>query len=138
MTDHYEIVYVSKCHDLTTAADIIDLILQGRSRNLFFDVTGLLIIANDRFYQWLEGPKTNVLDIYSSIQKDPRHYDVRIIGENFLGVPLFNDSRLRIVTNLDFVHENILNDICRLSPEHETALALSSSESINILAKYSF
>lgn len=138
MTDHYELVYISKCAEDLTSSDIVDLILQGRSRNLSLDVTGLLICANHKFYQWLEGPKNSVLDVYASIQKDSRHYDVRLVGEDFLGVPLFNDSRLRVVTNLDAIHDNILHDTCRLSADHERDLAEDPSNAINILAKYSF
>lgn len=138
MTSHYELVYVSKCVDGVTNDQIIDLILQGRSRNLYLGVTGLLIYANGRFYQWLEGTKSNVLDVYGSILKDKRHYDVRMVSDNFLGVPLFNGSRLRVVTNNEEIHRNILNDVSHLDPVHEKGLSDDAIEVINVLAKYSF
>lgn len=138
MTSHYEMVYVSKCVDGITNDQVIDLILQGRSRNLNLGVTGLLIYSNGRFYQWLEGSKSKVLDVYGSILNDKRHYDVRLVSDNFLGVPLFNGSRLRVVTNNEEIHKNIFNDVCHLDPKHEKELSDNAAEVINILAKYSF
>jgi hypothetical protein len=65
------------------------LLLQSRLRNFNQGVTGLMVYVEGvfgnhtegRFLQVLEGTKEDVIAIYASILKDPRHSQATIIKE---------------------------------------------------------
>ena len=42
-------------------------------------ITGALIFENNRFGQVIEGPRTQIEDLWEKIQKDTRHKNIRLI-----------------------------------------------------------
>ena len=63
----------------TSASEIDEILSTARSRNEALGVTGALIFTNDNFAQLLEGPGDAIEQVMASIQRDPRHEDVRIV-----------------------------------------------------------
>jgi hypothetical protein len=58
----------------------LDAIVEtSRGRNFDLMVTGALIFTEKRFAQWLEGPRPAIDELMASINRDPRHRDVRVI-----------------------------------------------------------
>ena len=54
--------------------DVIDDIVAASHRNNpALDVTGVLVVAGDLFFQVLEGPDDAVTALYEKIARDPRH-----------------------------------------------------------------
>ena len=53
--------------------DLVFLLKQARARNESQNVTGMLLYAEKRFLQVLEGDQTDVDDIYESILNDGRN-----------------------------------------------------------------
>jgi hypothetical protein len=56
-----------------TEADVQAIIATSRRWNPARGVTGLLVYGGDIFFQWLEGPKENIVELMHSIRKDKRH-----------------------------------------------------------------
>ncbi len=60
------------------------LLLQARARNRALGVTGMLLFDGRQFLQLLEGPPDAVEAVWKSIRQDPRHHDIRILGQTVL------------------------------------------------------
>ena len=48
------------------------------------------------FFEWLEGPALAVDKLWRTIQNDPRHCDVRLLGKHSIPVRLFGDWEMRL------------------------------------------
>lgn len=72
----YQLVYESRAAPSLSDEDLQDILDEARSHNASAGLTGLLLYADGRFLQVLEGPKTAVQEVYTSIQNDARHTDV--------------------------------------------------------------
>jgi hypothetical protein len=58
-----------------------DLQATSMARNSILDITGVLIATPHYFAGLLEGPRGNVASVMAEILADPRHHDVRIVGD---------------------------------------------------------
>lgn len=56
------------------------------ARNAGLGITGFLHREEDMFFQYLEGPAAAVAAVFASIAADPRHDDVRLLGQGPLAV----------------------------------------------------
>jgi hypothetical protein len=72
----FQLVYESTETDSMTEAELRDLLLSARKKNDDLGVTGLLLYAQGRFLQVLEGPEATVRDLYATIRDDPRHTNI--------------------------------------------------------------
>ena len=72
-TDLYQLVYVSAATDLFADDELRDILATSRSNNQQRGITGMLLYSDGGFIQALEGPKAEVLDLYATIEQDPRH-----------------------------------------------------------------
>ena len=72
------LLYASRAVDTTTQA--IDAILsQSRQSNPLCGITGILCYGGGIFLQAIEGGRMAVSELFSHIQKDPRHKDVVLL-----------------------------------------------------------
>jgi len=74
-----QLVYESAATREMTDADLRELLKQARSNNEELGITGLLLYANGRFLQVLEGPEPAVRDLFNTIEGDPRHTSVETL-----------------------------------------------------------
>ncbi|MEM9178080.1 MAG: BLUF domain-containing protein [Pseudomonadota bacterium] len=82
----YRLVYVSTAKDGISPDQIGDILNVSQSNNHERLITGFLAHNGRHFMQALEGEREEVLEIYSKILADPRHYGVvQIIGESIAG-----------------------------------------------------
>jgi len=58
------------------------LLSQSRNKNQRLEITGMLLYANKKFIQALEGEKNQVLELYNVIMDDSRHFNVTTLMEN--------------------------------------------------------
>ena len=72
----FQAIYVSTATEPLSSAQLRDLLITARQRNRNAGISGLLLYANRRFIQVLEGPEDAVRDLLKSIQKDYRHKNV--------------------------------------------------------------
>jgi hypothetical protein len=75
----YQIVYASTATQEFPAADLKKLLVRARMRNKEAGVTGMLVFHDGTFLQALEGEKRAVIDVFSRIEKDPRHRDISVL-----------------------------------------------------------
>ncbi len=87
----YHLVYSSVAVNPFTESDLIKLLEQSRQHNKQHDITGMLLYAQDKFIQVLEGDKTLVNKLYSKIVVDPRHKKVTIVIEGESEERIFKD-----------------------------------------------
>ncbi len=74
-----QLVYASAATRPFSSNALTVLLDKARARNRFYDVTGILLYHNGSFLQVLEGPESNVERIFSSIERDPRHTENKVL-----------------------------------------------------------
>lgn len=72
----YTIIYSSTAIKPFSIRDLEHLLRAARTKNARLDITGLLVYADDTFFQVLEGSERNVKGLYVQIVADPRHYNI--------------------------------------------------------------
>jgi hypothetical protein len=65
--------------DVTFIPEILKSCEKNNSKR---DISGMLIYANGRFLQALEGSEENVLETFDRISNDRRHYNLALIYKN--------------------------------------------------------
>lgn len=76
----FHIIYVSSLvsSDRETVAAILDVSARNNKRK---NITGMLLQSEGNILQVLEGEKEVVLETYSKVQDDPRHYDIFVLAD---------------------------------------------------------
>lgn len=99
-TPVYQMAYMSR-RAPATSNDIIvdDIVLPSITRNRKLDITGCLWFDNSHFFQVLEGDRSKVQGLVSSIVRDPRHRDINLLLEQEAPERLFERFGLRAATS---------------------------------------
>lgn len=71
----YSICYLSQESESLTFEQLEQLLNQTAHNNNELGLSGILIHTLGRFFQIIEGPKKDVVNIYEKIQNDDRHTD---------------------------------------------------------------
>ncbi|HRN52512.1 MAG TPA: BLUF domain-containing protein [Gemmatimonadaceae bacterium] len=66
------------------------------ARNHAEDVTGMLLYAERRFFQWIEGPPRSIERIWNSISRDSRHTDITSLAVHSSTFRLFGQWNLKL------------------------------------------
>lgn len=105
----YNLVYCSRAASDVDAAAVDRIIASSRRYNPARGITGLLVFGSGIFFQWLEGPRDNVLELMALLKTDPRHHAVVLLnsGEE-VRERLFPDWDMELVTGDDV--RNVLVD----------------------------
>jgi hypothetical protein len=85
----FSLVYSSTATKPFTKDAIEQLLMQARSRNFIYGITGLLIYDYGAFLQVLEGRKMDVEEIFASIKCDPRHTGIVVVKQEPIEVREF-------------------------------------------------
>lgn len=77
------LLYVSRATlpERTDCEEVAGLLETARPRNQALGLTGALIFTRDHFAQLLEGPGDAIGRLMMTIERDPRHTDVRIVHQ---------------------------------------------------------
>jgi len=84
MTQLIELTYVSEPAQEMSFLGLMRLLYHSYLRNTSIGVTGALIFENNRFGQVIEGPRTQIEDLWEKIQKDTRHKNIRLIESKLI------------------------------------------------------
>ena len=94
----YHIIYHSLASDPEEMAPqaLTELLRQARTYNQTHRLTGLLLYADQtrEFVQVLEGPRSEVQQIYQKIARDPRHKHAFVLHEGEAASRMFPDWRM--------------------------------------------
>ena len=78
----YNLVYCSRAAEGIDDGDVNHIVESAQRWNPVFGITGLLVFGGGIFFQWLEGPRENVLHLMSLLEADPRHESVVLLSES--------------------------------------------------------
>jgi hypothetical protein len=69
----FNFVYCSQAREGVGSADVDSIIATSRRRNRIQRITGVLVFGSGVFFQWIEGPKAEVMSLVKMIETDVRH-----------------------------------------------------------------
>jgi len=76
-----KLIYISTAIKDFSQEDCESLLEQSREKNQRLNITGLLILKDRTFIQWLEGKEEDVNEVFETIKKDDRHFQVTQIAK---------------------------------------------------------
>jgi hypothetical protein len=85
------LLYTSRAAEPLGTLALFNLLNQARDRNAVLGITGHLLYAKGEFTQCIEGPQTSVERLWQSLQKDPRHTDIRLLSRSTTDARRFPD-----------------------------------------------
>ncbi len=88
------LVYRSQAVEPFTPATLDALLRQARLHNGEHHISGLLLYAEGKFLQVIEGPELALTHLYGIIQTDPRHCDVQTLACEAVKARAFPDWRM--------------------------------------------
>ena len=108
---HY-LTYVSR---MTLKAGITprtlsDIMAVAQRENLAHQITGFLCFGNGYFFQYIEGEKSAIEQLFGNIQRDGRNRDVTLKSKGVIEQRLFQDWQMLMVNiNNPETHEDVIN-----------------------------
>ncbi len=108
---HY-LTYVSR---MTLKAGITprtlsDIMAVAQRENLAHQITGFLCFGNGYFFQYIEGEKSAIEQLFGNIQRDGRNRDVTLKSKGVIEQRLFQGWQMLMVNiNNPETHEDVIN-----------------------------
>ena len=117
----YNLVYCSRATAGVDDAAVTRIIASSRRHNPARGITGLLVFGSGVFFQWLEGPRDNVLELMATLKADPRHDQVVSLSESEeVRERLFPEWDMELVTSND-IREVLLDALGSAADESHAA-----------------
>jgi hypothetical protein len=112
----YNLVYCSRASASMDDAAVAHIIKAAQRDNPRQGITGLLVYGSGIFFQWLEGPRENVLALMGRLHKDSRHNSiVQLSDSEEVRERLFPDWAMELVDSDDI--RNVLEDALSTAEE---------------------
>lgn len=73
------IKYISKFNKVMTVEEVHQLAEESAKNNAKKNITGILMSSGQIFFQIIEGPETEIDNLWNSISRDSRHTDIIIL-----------------------------------------------------------
>jgi Sensors of blue-light using FAD len=74
----FQLIYSSEAAPDLDLADFQKMLVEFRRRNQARGITGVLVLVEGVFVQILEGEKERVLRLLQSLERDPRHRQLKV------------------------------------------------------------
>ncbi len=87
--------------------DIEKLLFQIREKNKRLAITGLLLLIQGKFIQYIEGPEDEIEKVYKKIKTDPRHNQLILLDSGEVNTRQFKDWSMAYKKIEDEVVEKI-------------------------------
>ena len=81
-TELYTFVYCSRAAEGVDDVEVGRIVEAAQRRNLARGITGVLVFGSGVFFQWIEGPASQMQNLIASLHRDPRHYDVVALDQS--------------------------------------------------------
>lgn len=85
----FQLIYRSKSLPGIGAPVLEQIAYISSGRNEKIGISGILLHADNTIVQVLEGERYAVLDLYDKIQRDKRHYEVRLVAQKETDTRMF-------------------------------------------------
>ena len=105
MSDLITLIYTSTAVRPLSDQELLDLLERAREKNHRLNITGMLLYQKPTFLQVLEGSQEAVEDLFKSIVRDPRHYDVTLLLKRVIKEREYTEWNMKF-TNLDTLDLN--------------------------------
>ncbi|MBB5371801.1 BLUF domain-containing protein [Acidocella aromatica] len=121
----YSLLYVSRTLLKFPAgnAEVKNIVAVSLARNAGLDVTGALISTPSYFAQVLEGAQPAVAELMSSIRRDQRHAEVKILTEGEVPVRRFSNWSMAYSGYATYVDDYIEPFFALASPAQAARLS---------------
>lgn len=87
----YFVIYSSNATVNFTIEDVKNLLTESREKNKALSITGMLLLFDGKFLQYLEGEEKVTRELFDLIGKDERQKDVLKLKEGYIENRYFND-----------------------------------------------
>ena len=93
-----------------TPRTLSDIMTVAQRENLAHQITGFLCFGNGYFFQYIEGEKSAIEQLFGNIQRDGRNRDVTLKSKGIIEQRLFQDWQMLMVNiNNPETHEDVIN-----------------------------
>ncbi len=92
-----QLVYVSRAEETLQFSDVQMILDRSWHNNREQGITGVLIYDGTYFIQCLEGEKAAIERCFDRIVQDPRHHDIRLIGQRDIDKRRFKDWNMSYI-----------------------------------------
>ena len=75
----YELVYSSVARNNLELSDVYEILEKSNKINAVTEITGCLLYHKGQFTQILEGSEEKIQELYSRIEQDQRHFDLKLL-----------------------------------------------------------
>jgi hypothetical protein len=113
----HQTVYCSLASEGVDADAVARIVEQAHVANPELGITGMLVFGGGVFFQWIEGPRDNILQLMDRIRADPRHRQVVTLSETEgVSERLFPDWDMELVTSSE-IREVLLDALASAQDE---------------------
>ena len=107
-----------------TPSTLSDIMTVAQRENLAHQITGFLCFGNGYFFQYIEGEKSAIEQLFGNIQRDGRNRDVTLKSKGVIEQRLFQDWQMLMVNiNNPETHEDVINAFLPVLSARSTAAA---------------
>ena len=107
-----------------TPRTLSDIMTVAQRENLAHQITGFLCFGNGYFFQYIEGEKSSIEQLFGNIQHDGRNRDVTLKSKGVIEERLFQDWQMLMVNiNNPETHEDVINTFLPVLSAGSTAAA---------------
>ena len=93
-----------------TPRTLSDIMTVAQRENSAHQITGFLCFGNGYFFQYIEGEKSAIEQLFGNIQRDGRNRDVTLKSKGMIEQRLFQDWQMLMVNiNNPETHEDVIN-----------------------------
>ena len=119
----FNLVYASTVADGVSSTDIDDIISASHRNNSLVGITGILVLGSGIFFQWIEGPKEEVMSLVKLIETDRRHELMTVLStDEEIRERIFPSWDMELV-DADHIQE-VLQDALETARDDRSAAAL--------------
>ncbi len=131
-----EATFQSKPVEKGVEPHVARILMTSRRNNAQRNLTGGLYYGNNRFFQYLEGEESEVLDLFKKIREDDRHTNIVTLIEESLESSTFKNWSMKYVPLSKDVRR-LLESHGLVSFEPELFTARQCEEMIDLIRKSS-
>lgn len=121
-TNLEQLIYTSKVAKDLDAGDLFKLVEKALYKNAKIGITGLLVFANGRFFQAIEGESMTVTKLMATIERDDRHDSIVYVMRHTIPERQFLRWRMRRMQVRD--KAAAWGEFERLAASHSDALSI--------------
>jgi hypothetical protein len=102
------LVYRSKATHKLGSLHLFNLLSLCREKNKRLGITGHLLYTEEIFVQCIEGPAASIEDLWESLLRDERHFDIEVISRGPVQERRFADWSMAFSSYAHFNKYNIV------------------------------